>query len=957
MRRSPRFSSLLLFALAVPLTAQDAAQPTADQPTLEQSKHFETKIRPLLAERCFGCHGPEKQKSGLRLDSREGLLVGGESGPAFDPEQPINSLLIGAIRYESLEMPPDRKLSEAEIDLLTDWFKQGAPWPGAPSGVVAVRKPGLVITDEDRQFWSFQPVQRPAVPAVKHTASVHNPVDAFIIGKLEEQGLTPSPPTGRRELLRRLSFDLLGLPPSPAEVDRFVADNSPEAYERLVDDYLSRPEYGERWGRHWLDLVRFSQTNGYERDDEKPNAWRYRDYVIQSLNDDKPYDQFIREQLAGDELDEVTDAGRIALGFYRLGVWDDEPDDKRQAEYDELDDMLSTTGSVFLGLTIGCARCHDHKFDPIPQDDYYSLLAFVRNVKPYKVPGKEAEGVIFASLNGGGQALTVFDRTEPVKTQVLARGSAATPVKEVEPRFLKVLSTDPAGDAPVDPEPREGATSLGRRRALADWIASDTHPLTSRVIVNRLWHYHFGRGLVPTPNDFGQTGVAPTHPELLDYLASELVANDWRLKPLHRLIVLSATYRQSSAADNSMALAIDPGNNLLWRQNLRRLEAEAIRDAILTASGSLNPQMTGRGIFPALPPEVLATQSQPGRGWDQSSPAERARRSVYIFSKRTLGVPILESFDQASADSSQAARNTTTIAPQALILLNSSFTDDQALAFADRLLHEAGADPAAQVDRGFRIALGRLPTDRERQTALGYLDRQRTSQREQPSAPQEVAAIPVTPSLVGWTSYRGEWSLREDGGYRVAPHPGAKALWNDLVFTDGEINAEVWVGEGQDAGLLIRASDPADGTDSVKAYNINFATGAGRLRLGKHLNNWRSLTEVRAGWRRGAWQQVRIVAEGPRLRIYLNGGKEPLIDFTDPEPLLSGQIGFRTFQADAAVRNISVQTAAGRQEIPLQPAAAATAPRNTDLHTDADRRALAAFAKVLLNLNEFVYVD
>jgi len=951
MRRCLSCGLWLVLVSALPLSAEDAAPPTP-----EQIKHFESQVRPLLAERCFGCHGQDKQKSGLRLDSREALLAGGESGPAFDAEHPENSLLIEAIRYESLQMPPDRKLSDAEIALLTDWFKQGAPWPGAPSGAVPVRKRGLEVTAEDRQFWSFQPIARPAVPAVKHADAIRNPVDAFVVRRLEEQGLAPSSPAGRRELIRRLSFDLLGLPPAPEDVDRFMADDSAEAFERLVDDYLSRPEYGERWGRHWLDLVRFSQTNGYERDDEKLHAWRYRDYVIQSLNEDKPYDQFVREQLAGDELDQVTDAGRIALGFYRLGVWDDEPDDQRQAEFDELDDMLSTTGSVFLGLTIGCARCHDHKFDPIPQDDYYSLLAFVRNVKPFTKPGKEAEGVIFASLEGGGQALTVFDRAEPLPTQVLARGSAATPGKEVEPRFPKVLSADPAGDLWKTATVEEKGTAAGRRRALADWIASERNPLTARVIVNRLWHYHFGRGIVDTPNDFGHTGTPPTHPDLLDYLAGELIAHEWRLKPLHRLIVLSATYRQSSAADNTMALAIDPGNTLLWRQNLRRLEAEAIRDAILATSGSLNPQMTGRGIFPALPPEVLATQSQPGRGWDQSSPAERARRSVYIFSKRTLGVPILETFDQASADSSQARRNTTTIAPQALILLNSAFTDGEAQAFARRLQREAGADPAAQIERAFRIALGRKPTPRERQTALSYLDRQRAHFRDQPVASPAVADRSKTPAPRGWTTFRGEWSLRDDGGLRVAPHPGAKALWNDLVFTDGEINAEVWVGEGLDAGLLIRASDPADGTDSVRAYNINLSTGAGRLRLGKHLNNWRSLAEVRAGWKRGAWQQVRVVAEGPRIKVYLNGSAEPLIDYTDPEPLLSGQIGFRTFQADAAVRGISVQSAEGRIEIPLQPAEA-TSPPETSTAVSVELRALAEFCKVVLNLNEFVYVD
>jgi hypothetical protein len=566
-------------------------------------------------------------------------------------------------------------------------------------------------------------VVRPAVPRVG--APTASPIDAFLVQKLLAKGLSPAPLASRRELVRRAYFDLIGLPPAPEEIDAFVADGRPDAYERLLDRLLASPQYGERWGRHWLDVVRFAQTNGYERDDEKPFAWRYRDYVIKALNEDKPYDQFVREQLAGDELDVVTDDALIATAFYRLGVWDDEPDDRRQAEYDDLDDVLSTTGSTFLGLSVGCARCHDHKFDPIGQEDYYSMLAFLRNVKPYANASLKDLGAraILAPLSGGGRTLAVSEHgPRPQPTHLLVRGNAGTPGKEVPPRFPRVLSRTDADAVPNLPPPKPGARSTGRRRALAEWVASPNNPLTARVMVNRLWHHHFGRGIVATPSDFGRTGVAPTHPELLDWLAAELVAGGWRLKRMHKVIMLSHAYRQSSRVE-ARAARLDPGNALLGRQNLRRLEAEAIRDTVLAVSGQLNLSMGGRGVFPTLPAEVLSTQSRPGQGWGKSTPHEQARRSVYVFVKRTLGVPLLEVFDAASPDKSIAARTTTTIAPQALILLNGEFTDEQAKAFAERLLNEGGANPRANVERMFRLAVGRAPSAEEARIALGYLGR------------------------------------------------------------------------------------------------------------------------------------------------------------------------------------------------------------------------------------------
>jgi hypothetical protein len=683
---------------------------------------FENRIRPLLVENCYRCHGSEKQRGNLRLDSRDAILHGGEQGPAIVPGKPQESLLLRAVRHtDDLKMPPKKQLSRRQIADLEEWIRSGAPWRATGTTTGPVPKPS---TEPDRPHWAFQPMRRPAVPVPKDSSHVANAIDAFVAMRLESKGLYLSPPATRRELLRRVYFDLIGLPPTPQELDAFEKDDRPQAFEEVVDRLLASPHYGERWGRHWLDLVRFGQTHGYERDDEKPNAWRYRDYVIRAFNADRAYDQFVREQLAGDELEPLTDDGRIATAFYRLGVWDDEPDDAKQAEFDALDDILSTAGEAFLGLTIGCARCHDHKFDPIRQEDYYSLLAFCRNIGPTV---RDKPDSITVPLTAGGQTLAVKEPgTAPPKTHLLTRGNAATPGKEVTPRFLPVLCPTKATQEPRIAPPASNKSS-GRRLALAQWIASPDNPLTARVLVNRLWQHHFGRGLVPTPNDFGRNGSPPSHPELLDWLAATFVEDGWSMKRLHRRILLSNTYRQSSRVRDEAAAATDPDNTLLWRQNLRRLEAEAIRDAILATSGRLNPEMGGRGIFPTLPPEVLSTQSRPGLGWGTSSPQELGRRSVYIYVKRTLGVPLLETFDFASPDKPVAVRATTTIAPQALILLNSAFTEEQSLVFADRLLRESGTQPEANVEQGFRLALGRFPTPQEKATALAYLQRARAN--------------------------------------------------------------------------------------------------------------------------------------------------------------------------------------------------------------------------------------
>jgi cytochrome c553 len=732
MRRSIKIRPRIrIGAFILPLVlSATAAAGDPNKPAPEAMAFFESKVRPVLAENCFKCHGVAKQKGGLRLDSRSAILAGGDQGPALVPGRPQKSLLIKAIGQDGdLKMPPSKKLSPQQIADLATWIKMDAPWPAADTSTTPVRKGEFQITEQDRAHWAFQPVKRPDVPGTHDTAWVINPIDAFVLAKLEAKGLRPNLPASRRELVRRASYDLTGLPPTPEEVEAFAADPSPEAYEHLVDRLLELPQYGEKWARHWLDLVRFAETNSYERDNPKPNAWRYRDYVIHAFNADKPYDRFVQEQLAGDELPDADADAAIATAYYRLGIWDDEPTDPELARFDGLDDIVATTSQVFLGLTMDCARCHDHKIDPIPQKDYYRLVAFFRNVNHYRNGGPTDE-VKLTTGPDGRQSFTYLepdtnkkrDLTQMPKqrpdralcvteagitapdTFVLLRGNPHVHGSQVEPAFPEVLG---AGKAVIPAQPA-GARTSGRRLALAKWLTAPGNPLTARVMVNRLWQYHFGRGIVRSPNNFGLQGDKPTHQDLLDWLAAEFVRQGWRMKPLHRLIMLSNTYRMSSRG-NAAALAADPTNDLCWRFDMRRLTGEEIRDSVLAVSGTLSLKMYGRSIYPEIPKEVLAGQSRPGYGWEKSPLEEQNRRSVYIHVKRSLIMPILESFDAPETDRPTAVRFTTTQPTQALAMLNSEFLAKQAEASAERARREAGADVSAQVRRALHLVLTRPP--------------------------------------------------------------------------------------------------------------------------------------------------------------------------------------------------------------------------------------------------------
>jgi mono/diheme cytochrome c family protein len=786
---------VLVSGLSPRSVADDKKAAEAPTFTPQQVAFYEKEVLPLLQQHCLKCHGADdKIKGDLNLATRKGVLEGGESGAVVDLKTPPNSLLLKAVHYKDAErkMPPKGKLADKDIAVFEKWVAEGLPVSPDRIDGTAGKAKGGVITEDAKRYWAYQPVKRPPVPQLRNPKlEIRNPIDAFVAVKWEAKGLKPVKPADKTSLARRAYYDLLGLPPTPEEIDAFVADTSPDAWEKLIDKLLASPHYGEKWGRHWLDVVRYCETNGYERDGAKPFAWRYRDYVIKSFNADKPFDRFVIEQLAGDELPGSDADAIIATGYYRLGTWDDEPADPELAIFDGFDDIVATTGQAFLGTTFNCARCHDHKADPIPQTDYYKMVAFFRDIRPYSdtrdvrsrsnltditppeqrakyeaelkkredrlaeikqamtaiedefiktlpaLDQRAAEGPdrptvvsqkVVPKLEGQAKADYAALRKErgelerrpdppgrqmalsvsncdprPPATYVLVRGSPHAKGKEVKPGFPEVLGLP----EPNIPEPKPGAKSSGRRTALAEWIASKDNPLTARVFVNRVWQYHFGRGIVPSANDFGKLGEPPTHPELLDWLAAEFVDGGWTLKRLHKLIMMSSVYQLSAAADPE-ELKADPANTLLWRFNMRRMTGEEVRDSILAVSGSLNLKQFGPSTYPKIPKEVLAGQSVPGQGWPTSPPEEANRRSVYAHVKRSLRVPILIGFDQPDPDSSCPVRYVTTVPTQSLGLLNGEFANEQAAAFAKRLQKDS-PDLAARVTRAIRLTTGRVP--------------------------------------------------------------------------------------------------------------------------------------------------------------------------------------------------------------------------------------------------------
>lgn len=841
---------------------------------------FIKDILPILSENCFKCHGAALQLSKLDLRSREAMLKGGQNGPAIVPGDAEASRMYRRISgKETPKMPFEGELAQSEIDLLRDWINQGASWEGMVSATVASSAHSsagmeeMEIPAEAREYWAFRKPLRPAIPKVRNQEWARHPVDAFLMKVMEERGLTPAPAADRATLLRRAYLDLIGLPPPPEEVVAFTRDTSPDYWERLIDRLLASPHYGERWGRHWLDVARYADSSGFEHDRDRATAWRYRDYVVRSFNKDTPYNVFIAEQLAGDELDNATIDSKIGTGFLRAGprVAFREKDNP-QYRFDYLDDMIATTSQGILGLTVQCARCHNHKFDPIPQKDYYRLQAVFfpyvdvdyylapqeetqaflakqeeidSEIKPlreqiaeiearYKekvfiaevvsrfpedaqiamktpeserTPGQKllvsqllrAVGVPAASLE---RALSAEDRAkkaalaaeikrleslrpkelpsalgitdgdyrfapdsygdepapgkgvkreptlqgsylhkgpgryQPPPSYFLFRGEIEARGSVMAPGFVTVATY---GNPPTAIVPAHGRTA-GRRRALAEWIGSQENPLTARVMVNRVWHHHFGRGIVATLNNFGKSGERPSHPELLDWLACEFVARGWSIKEMHRLIMSSHAYRMASKYDNETNQKVDPENRLLWRFRLRRLDAESLRDSILAASGKLNRDVGGPPIFPRLDASILASMKN-GIWKNEEDVSKELRRSLYVYRKRGLPFPLFDVFDLPDQNVSCSQRYVSTVPTQALTLLNNEFVLSQARHLAERVRAEAGAEPDSRPSLLYRIVLSRDVTAEEKSLTVDFLNRQREFHRARsPQNGSEAAA-------------------------------------------------------------------------------------------------------------------------------------------------------------------------------------------------------------------------
>lgn len=688
---------------------------------------FERQVRPILVDQCYACHSRQgRQHAGLLLDSRQSVLRGGDNGPAIIPGDVDQSRLVLAIRHEGeTSMPPDSKLSDEQIGVLEQWVRLGAPFPADQPPVDAM----IERLIQAKRHWAFQPLQSVEPPTVNDSDWLKNEIDGYVLAQLEAVGLQPSPPADRATLIRRVALDLTGLLPSPEEVETFVADCSPTAYEDLVDRLLASSHYGERWGRHWLDLARYADSSGFHNDLDRPWAWKYRDYVIDSFNEDKPYDQFVAEQLAGDEVPWASTTTWIATGFGRNGPSNDDNTGKtevalKQYRADQLDDVISTTATVFLGVTLGCARCHDHKTDPFTTQDYYRLLAIFNGTDEFGEPPSNAKSEAKEAKRAADPSRWIQARVETKvqvpPTYVMRRGNAANLGELVEPAAPTVLVDQPLSF----PQPDEGKSSL-RRLTLAQWITSKENGLTWRVLANRIWQYHFGRGLVSTPSNFGLLGGSPSHPELLDYLALQLMAHGGRWKPLHKQIVMSATYQQTSAHTPMDSVSQD-ARAWLAGFPVRRIEAEVLRDSILVASGNLNRRFAGPGVKPRVPDELIpASQRNKWPQINQEQP-EHWRRSVYVYTKRQLLLPMLELFDAPTSTDSCALRSESVVPTQALVLMNDQFVEDQARFLAERAWRESiGSDPShrmrAAIDRMLRLTAVDNHTSQMHATAYHFV--------------------------------------------------------------------------------------------------------------------------------------------------------------------------------------------------------------------------------------------
>ena len=753
--RSRRLSTgaVLTVILACRALAQESAAPPTKPSTTPANAagltFFESKVRPILVERCYRCHGPDSGdgKAKLRVDSLEALLKGGDSGPAIARGEPGRSLLILAVRHEGeVAMPPRKKLAAAEIEALTEWVQIGAPWPATANISPPAAGEGTIPrwSESARQFWAFRMPVAAIAPRVVDAEWSQSPIDRFILARLEAAGLRPASPAERRTLLRRATLDLLGIPPTIDEMDAFLQDHSPRAFERVVNRLLASPRYGERWGRHWLDVVRYADSNGMDDNLAYSDAWRYRDYVIRSFNADKPFNRFLEEQIAGDLIAETEPSSRdelvVATGFLALGPKMLAEDDPVKQQMDIVNEQLDTTCRVFLGLTMGCARCHDHKFDPLAMSDYYALAGIFQSTQTmlsHRVNSKwnatglgdsraalrleDLEQIIDrhdnALVNGNPNKMTDAERSARAALLEEARKEYATIPKAmaiaegrmgdleiflrgnhltrgpVVPRRLPIILAG-ANQSPMSPK------SSGRLE-LARWLTGPRNPLTARVIVNRAWRWHFGQGLVRSVNNFGRLGEPPSHPELLDWLALGFVEDGWSLKALHRRIMLSQTYRMSTAR-NERAAQVDPEDRLLWRMPRRRMDAEELRDALLAVSEQLDTAMGGTLLATTPFQDLSVTGVARDTRLYQS-----ARSSVYLPVLRSALYDVFQAFDFPDPAVPSGDRATTTVASQALFMMNATIVAQACERLAEILLNENAMSDRDRLDRACRRILGR----------------------------------------------------------------------------------------------------------------------------------------------------------------------------------------------------------------------------------------------------------
>ena len=818
---------------------------SAAEITAEQRDFFERKVRPLLSAKCYICHSRKAKavKGGLLLDTQLGLRKGGDSGPVVVPGEPQKSLLIAAIQYRDQEMPPDGKLSDAQIATLVKWVEMGAPWPSETSTSLPVQTRNYDWKQLRQQHWAWQPVQRPPLPAVNSRAWIRNPVDHFILARLQAAGLRPAPAAEKRTLIRRAHLDLVGLPPTPDEVLAFLDDDRPDAYEQIIDDLLARTQYGERWGRHWLDVARYSDgMGGFLDKDRMPHAYQYRDWTIRALNRDIAYDQFIQLQIAGPAASGGPDAP--ATGFFALGPTyrsdGGDPDSKAQAQSETLDDRVDTFTRGILALTVSCARCHDHKFDPIPTVDYYSLAGIFNNTRSAVSPFATGEEIkryqesqqpikqldaeikkLQAAFTKGGRKPTA----EEMQRLQQLREQSADAKRKAPPKYAEIHTLVDSGNrdmpialrgnmrkpGPVAPrrllrilsetEPQHFKQGSGRQE-LAKAITQGNNPLTARVMVNRIWQHHLGRALVRTPSNFGTLGEAPTHPGLLDWLADEFVHNGWSIKQLHRTIMLSATYQMSSRFD-SQAFTQDGDNRLVWRMNPRRLEVEAWRDSLLLVSGELDQRQGG-------PPTEKLLGSR--------------RRTLYTVISRNRdrfeSDEFLKLFDFPAPRATSAGRKTSTVPQQFLFMLNSQFMVNRAKALARRL-ESSAPDDSTRIDNAYQLLFGRQPSSSERAMGLAFLQHN--------SPPEKIAAAAVpTPAKNGdllIADFEGEaYGDWKPSGEAFGPGPAQGTLPGQMTVTGfrghGLVNS-FYRGDGTTGSLT---SPPLQ----IKRKYIHFLVGGGK---------------------------------------------------------------------------------------------------------------------------------